>query len=112
MSTHVLCDITPKRGRLNQSDIWDLTWLDLEERTLRQMVVDSSYRNYARWKNIIDTNLLGEYAGIRRSARLNHRGQAVMSADSHPQLVTPLTPGEICQIIEAVKSADDPNDQA
>ena len=107
MSTHILCDITPKRGRLNQTDIWDLTWLDLEEHQLRQMVVDSSYRNYARWQNIINTNLLGEYAGIRRSARLNSRGQAVMSADSHPQLVTPLTAGEICTIIEAINTTGD-----
>jgi hypothetical protein len=104
VSHQILCDITPKQGRLNQSDIWDLTWLDTQEHRVRQMIVDSSYRNYDRWRHIIDNHQLGEYAGIRRSSRQTQRGQSVMSADSHPQLITPLTAGEICQIIEAMNN--------
>lgn len=97
---YVLTDITRKLGRLNESDIWDLTWLDTDELKIYMMVVDSSYRNYSKWQYIIDNNCLGIYAGLKRTNRQDHDGVDVMSADSQPQLVSLSTEDEIFKIVE------------
>ena len=97
---YILSDITPKIGHLNQAWIWDLTWVDPEDLAVYMMVVDSSYRNYARWRPIIDTHSLGAYCGLKRTSRQDRNGQSVMSADSHPQLITLLDESMIYRIIE------------
>ena len=100
---YMLSDITPKLGHLNQSYIWDLTWVDPDTLEVYMMIVDSSYRNYSRWANIIDNRLLGLYTGMRRSSRQGQGGHQVMSADSHPQLITPMSEGEIMDLITLVQ---------
>ena len=37
---YILSDITPKIGSMNQSYIYDLTWVDPEDLTVYMMVVD------------------------------------------------------------------------
>lgn len=97
---YILSNIQPKLGHINQAWIWDLTWVDPDDLTVYMMVVDQSYRNYARWRHIIDTNMLGSYAGLRRSSRQDQHGQRVVTADSQPQLTCVLTEHEIMDIIE------------
>jgi hypothetical protein len=97
---YVLTDITRKLGRLNQSDIWDLTWLDTDQLKIYMMVVDSSYRNYSKWRHIIDNNCLGIYTGMRLTNRRDHDGVEVMSADSQPQLISLSTEQEIFAIVD------------
>ena len=96
---YILSDITPKIGSINQSWIWDLTWVDPDDLAVYMMIVDSSYRNYSRWRNIIDNNILGAYTGLKRTSKLDKNGQRVMSADSHPQLITALSETMIMDII-------------
>ena len=97
---YILSDITPKIGHLNHAWIWDLTWVDPDNLDVYMMIVDSSYRNYSKWQTIIDNKMLGAYTGMKRSSREDKNGQRVMSADSFPQLVTPLDESMIIQIIE------------
>ena len=96
---YILSDITPKIGSMNQSYIYDLTWVDPEDLTVYMMVVDESYRNYGRWSNIIKNNILGVYTGLKRTSKLDKNGQPVMSADSHPQLITALSETMIMDVI-------------
>jgi len=101
---YILSDITPKLGHLNHAWIWDLTWVDPEDLTVYMMVVDSSYRNYSRWQTIIDNHSLGAYTGLKRTSRADKNGQRVMSADSYPQLITPLDEAMIYELIEIRQS--------
>ena len=78
----------------------ELKRVDPEDLTVYMMVVDSSYRNYSRWQHIINTHSLGAYTGLRRTNRTDKTGQFVMSADSTPQLITPLDETMIYRIIE------------
>jgi len=103
----LLTNIERKQGRLNHEDIYDLTFLDVEDLTIYACVVDTSYRNYTRsgWDRIIaDPTPYGIYAQLIRTQRRNRDGFQVISADSYPCLLTPVTEREIYQIIDIRKA--------
>jgi hypothetical protein len=103
MADLLLTDITPKLGRLNNSYIYDVTFVDIETLEVSMCVVDESYRNYMRsgWDRIVTGAVpYGLYTGLRRTARRDRDGLPVISADSHPQLVEPMALQEIIHIIE------------
>ena len=99
---YILTDIKTKQGRLNNTYIHDLTWLDPEDLTIYMTIVDESYRNYTRsgWDRIIDLNQLGVYTGLIRTAKRNTDNLQVLSADSYPQLVDTVTDREIEQFVD------------
>lgn len=100
---YILSDIERKIGTKHNTWIWDITWVELDTLDVYMTVVDESMRNYERsgWNNIVNGDIpYGSYTGLIRTARTDKNGLKVISADSHPQLVTPLTVREIEQLIE------------
>jgi hypothetical protein len=106
MAQMILVNVERKIGRLNHEDIYDVTWLDPETMQIWMTIVDSSYRNFTRsnWDRIVTGDIIyGEYRGLIRTARVNRDGLPVISADSHPQLVTPMTLREVEQVVDVLK---------
>ena len=102
MAEYLLTDITRKIGSRNQSFIYDVTFVDLVDLQVYMCVVDESYRNYIRsgWHNIVLGSIpYGLYTGLRKTARLDRDGLPVISADSYPALIEPLTETEIFNIL-------------
>ena len=103
MAEYILTDITPKIGSKNNSWIWDITFVDLVDLQVYMCVVDESYRNYTRsgWHNIVAGAIpYGLYTGLRRTARTDKDGLPVISADSHPALIDPMTETEVFKILQ------------
>lgn len=102
----ILADVTTKMGHLNESYIHDVTLLDVETLEIYTCVVDESYRNYRRsgWDEILSEPIkYGLYGGLLKTQKKNNEGFSVISADSHPQLIEPLTAEQVMQIIELRK---------
>ena len=100
---YILSDIEKKIGTKHNSWIWDITWVELDTLDVYMTVVDETMRNYTRsgWDSIVRGAIpYGSYTGLIRTARTDKTGLRVISADSHPQLVTPLTTTEIELLIE------------
>ena len=100
---YILSDIEKKIGSKNNSWIWDITWVELETLDVYMTVVDETMRNYTRsgWDRIVTGAIpYGSYTGLIRTARRDRTGLRVISADSYPQLVTPLTTHEIDLLID------------
>lgn len=103
MAEYILTDITPKLGRLNNTRIYDITFVDIVDLQVLMCVVDESYRNFTRchWDTIVTGSVpYGLYAGLRRTSRRDKDNLPVISADSHPQLVDPMTIAEVNRILE------------
>lgn len=98
----ILSDITRRHGHINDSEIFELTWLAIETLEIWTTTVDTTYRNYTRsgWREIIDQHQLGIYENLRATAKTDRDQLKVISADSYPQLVETLTESEIEQMIE------------
>ena len=107
MAEYILTDITRKEGKLNYSDIWEVTWVDLVDLQVYATVVDATYRNYTRsnWHNIVNGPIpYGLYSGLRKTAKKDKDGLPVISADSHPALIDPMTEAEVYRILEIRQS--------
>lgn len=103
MAEYILTDITAKHGRMNQSMIFDITFVDLVDLQVYMCVVDESYRNYTRsgWHNIVAGSIpYGLYTGLRKTAKRDKDGLPVISADSHPALIDPMTESEVYHVLE------------
>ena len=103
MAEYILTDIQPKLGHLNNTRIYDLTFVDLVDLQVYMCVVDESYRNFIRshWDTIVTGSIpYGLYSGLRRTARRDRDGLPVISADSHPQLIEPMTETEVFRVLE------------
>jgi len=102
----ILADVTTKRGHLNDSYIHDVTLLDIETLELYTCIVDEHYRNYTRcgWNEILQRPIkYGLYGGLLKTQKKNNEGFPVISADSHPRLIEPLTETEVMTVIETRK---------
>lgn len=103
MAEYILTDITRKEGKLNYSDIWEITFVDLVDLQVYATVVDSTYRNYTRsgWHNLVNGPVpYGLYTGLRKTAKRDKDGLPVISADSHPALIEPLTESEVFYVLQ------------
>lgn len=98
---YILSDITRKIGKKNQSWIYELTWLDPDTLDVYAMIVDESYRNYAKWADIIEQEALGIYSNLRRKGGTDKDDLPIMNADSSAHLEQSLTHDEIITYIEA-----------
>ena len=100
---YLLTKIEHKFGTKNQNSIYDIHWFDLTDSELYVTIVDESYRNFVRsnWNQMVygDTPY-GIYTGLVRTARRTRDGTLVISADSHPQQLMPLTRDEMIAILE------------
>lgn len=100
---YILSDITPKIGTRHNSYIWDITWVDLEDLQVYMTVVDESMRNFTRshWDVIVTGSIpYGVYSGLRRTSKQDKDGLPVISADSHPLLIEPMTESEVFAVID------------
>jgi len=112
--TYILSDIERKIGSKHNTWIWDITWLDVDDLQIYTTIVDESMRNYHRsgWVHIVNGAVpYGIYTGLRRTARQNKDNLNVISADSHPQLVEPMTLDEVYRIVEYVQEQSTPPTQ-
>lgn len=103
MADYILADIERKIGTKHNTWIYDITWVEPETLDVFMTVVDESMRNFTRshWDIIVTGHIpYGIYAGLRVTARRDQIGLAVISADSIPQMITPMTHNEVEQYIE------------
>ena len=103
MKTYILSDVVRKTGIKHYQDIYELTWVDIESLEVLITIVDTTYRNYTRshWDQIVTKeNPLGIYTGLRRTEQSTQDQLQVISADSYPSLVEPLTEAEVVSILQ------------
>ena len=102
---YVLVDIDEHMGRLNGTTMWRITWVDGQDSSIWETTVDPTYRNFTRsgWDRIVESeNPWGVYTGLVRSSRTTEGGVAVLTADSHPQLIEPITEADAFRIVQAL----------
>ena len=102
----LLCDVTPKIGSLHHSWIYEITFVDIVDLQVYTTVVDESMRNFTRcnWDRIVNNSSpQGLYTGLRKTARRDKDRLPVISADSVPCLLDPLTPDDVMFYIERRK---------
>ena len=102
MRTLILSDITEREGHINNSTIYELTWVDIESLKVWTTTVDTAYRNYTRsgWHTVIEQRLLGLYTNLIATVKTDRDRLSVINADSHPQLVEQMREAEIVEVIE------------
>lgn len=104
---YILTKITGKQGKLNNSQIYTLTFVDNETLQEYECVVDTTYRNYtrSRWNEIIDGEIYGCYSNLKRSSAKTSKGKEVINADSYPVLEERETLDTINEYIKAKRKA-------
>jgi len=103
MAEYILADIERKIGTRHNTWIYDITWVEPLTLDVFMTVVDESMRNFTRshWDVIVAGDIpYGIYAGLRVTARRDRIGLAVISADSIPQMIAPMTHSEVERYIE------------
>jgi hypothetical protein len=102
---YLLTRIEHDVGTLNLTRIHRIYWLDLEDLEEYVTVVDESYRNFTRsgWHTLCldSTTPYGIYTGLVRTRRRTRAGVRVVSADSYPQRIEPLTRDDVIARIES-----------
>lgn len=101
---YLLTKIEHEFGKLNSNSIHRIYFLDLEDMEEYVTIVDESFRNFTRsnWHTLCyyqDTPY-GIYTGLVRTAKKTKAGTPVISADSYPQMIEPLTREELIAVIE------------
>lgn len=101
---YLLTKIEHEFGKLNSNSIHKIYFLDLEDMQEYVTIVDESFRNFTRsnWHTLCyyqDTPY-GIYTGLVRTAKRTKAGVPVISADSYPQMIEPLTKDELIAVIE------------
>jgi len=87
---YILIDLSEQASRLNGGTMWRLTFYSIDDGTVHEMTVDSTYRNFARqgWDQVVvSPNPWAVYTGLRRTRRVTRQGTPVITADSHPCIV-------------------------
>lgn len=82
MTDYILYEITEKTGKLNGSTIYTLQWLNVETLQQYEMTVDSTYRNFRYWENIIFGDWMGVYTNVKVSLKKTVKKKLVLDADS------------------------------
>lgn len=110
--TYILVNIETKPSKINDSQIYIITWLD--ENTLEKFetIIDDSYRNFKRngWFDIVtNPKPFGRYNGLRPALRKTQKGKKVLDADSYPRKLDSLTEDDIIDIIAKKQNKDNGN---
>ena len=90
MAEYILIDQTEQPSHLNGGTMWRLTFYCIDDHTVHEMTVDSSYRNFARsgWNHVVrDPNPWGVYSNLKRTDRTTRTGTQVVTADSAARIV-------------------------
>ena len=87
---YILIGKTAEHSRLNDCPMWRITWYCVDDRTIWEMTVDETYRNWSQWRDFVTGNTWGIYTNIKRTAKTTRAGMQVATADRRPDLVEPL----------------------
>ena len=99
----ILAKIESRHSHKNGGDYWLLTWIDTEQARILETSVDPQYDNYKNWAPIINNKKpLGIYDNLKLSQRTTKNGTAIISADSLPRQLDPLSSEEVELVVEAL----------
>lgn len=90
MKQYVLVECNSQPSRLNGVTMWRLTFYCLDDGTICEMTVDSSYRNFRRrgWDHVVESECpWGVYTGVTRTDRVTREGVPVVTADGTAELI-------------------------
>lgn len=90
---YILIDLVQQPSRLNGVRMWRLTFYCLDDGTVHEMTVDSSYDNFRRkgWDHVVtDPRPYGVYRDLKRTDRQTRSGLQVVSADSRAKCIVEL----------------------
>lgn len=110
--TYILVSIETKPSKINDSDIFIITWLDETTLEKYETIIDTSYKNYKRngWYDIVHSQMpFGRYTGLKPALRKTQKGKKVLDADSVPRKLESLTEDDIINIIVSKKNNDGRN---
>ena len=100
-ATLVLCKRSDRYSPINTGIYILFTFFDVDTGELLECAVDSSYRNFSHWNNIINDPLpIGIYSNLIVTKRKTKDGLKIVSADSYPQLQEKMTMDQLIQLIE------------
>ena len=74
----------------NGVTMWRLTFYCLDDGSLWEMTVDSSYRNFRKqgWDHVVEAdNPWGIYKGLKRTQRMTKTNMPVLTADGMAELI-------------------------
>ena len=74
----------------NGVTMWRLTFYCLDDGSLWEMTVDSSYRNFRKqgWDHVVESdNPWGIYKGLKRTQRMTKTKMPVLTADGQAELI-------------------------
>jgi len=100
MTSYILYEITEKTGKLNGSKIYTLQWIDVDTLQQYEMIVDSTYRNFNYWQEIIFGDWCGVYTNLKRSLRQTVKKKNVLDADSKAQMTEVLTMEDVMRYVQ------------
>jgi hypothetical protein len=103
---YLLFEIREKHGKLNDSTIYTLGFLDIDTLDEYVCVVDTSYKNYKRsgWDKLLHTKApYGVYTNLKLSdTSVGKKGEKIIHGDSKPIQVEALTETQIEEIVVAL----------
>lgn len=101
---YLLVDINTKLSKRGTGDyIYEVGFIDLDDLIYYVTIVDPTMRNWTRcnWELICTGTIpYGAYSGLIRTSRTTAQRRPVISADSYPQLIIPMTEEEVVKVIE------------
>lgn len=101
---YLLLAVIPRRGRLNDTIIWKLTWLKISDRSVWTQTLDPSFSNWrkCKWDRFVTEPIYGLYANLKETDRQDQDGFGVASADRRPTLLEPTTQNQAIEVAEAL----------
>ena len=102
MAKYILIDRVEQPSKLNGGYFWRLKFYCLDDKTYCEMTVDPSYRNFDRWRAVVqDESPWGVYDQIRRVNRKTKENLQVVTADNPARLIYRATDQEqALQLVE------------
>lgn len=100
---YILVGVQERYSSLNLGSYYRLDWLEPESLQLFTTSVDSMYNNYRHWRTIVESKQpWGIYDNLKLTAKQDKHGTTILSADSQPHLLDPLTQQEIELLLAAL----------
>lgn len=106
MAQMALIKVKHKIGIINHTDIYETLWVAADDGTVAAMTADSEYKNFKKsnWHKILTGDVAyGLYDGLRLTQRQDRNGLPVVTADSRPQLIEPMTTEQADDLYQACK---------
>ena len=103
---YLLVDISTKNSTRGTGDyIYEVDFIDLDDFEYYTTTVDPTMRNWTRcnWNTICYGDIpYGVYTGLIRTAKKTKENTRVISADSYPQCLSPLSADETTELVSEI----------